>query len=523
MGSGNVESALLVLQSLNNTPDERLTLRNILIKRLQQLNTQPKNTVSIDDLLLTHNIFLSNSYKPFVASSSMYMKHSVQGNMQWGTKFRIPLYFEGDFIHDMSLNIKIGEIGNPNKEALFNDVKYRYCRYPGIRLLKKITLCMNGKVLDSYGPNEMLFYMNYELPIEKRDAFKKCVGEDLPQNASYYNVDFELNQQYQVLDGAQVFKSHQPELSMTIPLLFWFNKDIGKSLPILKNANKNPQIYNQNYLEITLADINDVIQSAVYVDDPENYPTPFMKTNTSLPVNVRPNINVECYSNNIFVNPEIRNFYLKNISRYLITLYNSQTKTISGTDSNTILNELKEMGMTESIFFAFQPTENIKSFDKWHYFSIVPEQTLHNWYPIPVYINQPTQESEQNVFFLDIRRANYFKSLPTIKEFTFSIDTLPLYQKMDPGYFSNYLPALSSSAKLAAPGDPGIYFIPFNRQMFESATGHINFSKFNQIKLDWSFTQHNTIHSSYNLYISAKVIDFLIINETTVDLMENLF
>ena len=85
------------------------------------------------------------------------------------------------------------------------------------------------------------------------------------------------------------------------------------------------------------------------------------------------------------------------------------------------------------------------------------------------------------------------------------------------------VPALSSSAKLATPGDPGIYYIPFNRQMFESATGHINFSKFNQIKLDWSFTHHNTLQSSYNLYISAKVIDFLIINENTVDLMENIF
>jgi hypothetical protein len=523
MSSGNVESALLILQSLNNLPDERLTLRNLLIKRLQQLNMQAKNSVSLDDLLITHNIFLSNSYKPFVASSSMYMKHSVQGNMQWGTKFRIPLYFEGDFIHDMSLNIKIDGIGNPNKQAVFSDVKYRYCRFPGIRLLKKITLCMNGKVLDSYGPNEMLFYMNYELPMEKRDAFKKCVGEDLPENAQYYNVDFELNQQYQVLDGAQVFKSYQEPLSMTIPLLFWFNKDLGKSLPVLKNVNKNPQLYNQNYLEITLADINEVIQSAVYVDEPENYPTPFMKTNATLPSNIKPSINVECYSNNIFVNPEIRNFYLKNVSRYLITLYNSQSKTVAGTDSNTLLNELKEMGMTESIFFAFQPIENTKSFDKWHYFSIVPEQQQHSWYPIPVYINQPTEDQQQNVFFLDIRRATYFKTLSPIKDFTFSLDTLPLFQKMDPGYFSNYIPALSSSTKLAAPGDPGIYFIPFNRQMFECATGHVNFSKFNQIKLDWSFTHHNTIQSSYHLYISAKVIDFLIINENTVDLMENLF
>ena len=94
---------------------------------------------------------------------------------------------------------------------------------------------------------------------------------------------------------------------------------------------------------------------------------------------------------------------------------------------------------------------------------------------------------------------------------------------MDPGYFNNYLSALTSSTKLATPGDPGIYYIPFNRQSFDSATGHINFSKFNQIKLDWTFAKQNTLQSSYHLYISAKVIDFLIINENTVDLMENLF
>jgi len=248
-----------------------------------------------------------------------------------------------------------------------------------------------------------------------------------------------------------------------------------------------------------------------------------MRPNKVLNLTSRPNINLEAFSNNIFVNSEIRNFYLKNVSRYLITLYNSQSKTIAGTDSSTILNELKEMGMTESVFFAFQPTENIKSFDKCHAFSIIPDQESHSWYPIPVYINQPTPDQSQNVFFLDIRRATYFKAQPTIKNFTLSLDTLPLYQKMDPGYFSNYLPALSSSTKLAAPGDPSIYFIPFNRQIFESATGHINFSKFNQIKLDWTFTQYNTLQSSYNLYISAKVMDFLIINENTVDLMENIF
>jgi hypothetical protein len=522
MGGGNVEAALQVLQSLNNNPDERLTLRNMLIKRLKQLSTEPKNSVRLDDLLLTHNIFLSATYKPFIASSSMYMRHSPQGNVQWGTKFRIPLYFEGDFIHDMSLNVTLDGLGDPNKTASYDDIKYRYCRFPGIRLLKKISLCMNGKVLDSYGPNEMLFYMNYELPIDKRDAFKKCVGEDIALDANYYNVDFEINQQFKVLNGSQVFKSYQPPLSMTIPLIFWFNKELSKALPVLKNTNKVASIAQQNYLEITLADFNDIVQSAVYVDDPVNYETPFMKPHNTVNIQSRPSITLEAYSNNIFVNSEIRNFYLKNVSRYLISLYNSQSKTIAGTDSNTILNELKEMGMTESIFFAFQPMENTKSFDKWYSFSSVPDSDANSWYPIPVYINQPTQNN-QNVFFLDIRRAAFNKLEPTIKDFTLSLDTLPLIQKMDPGYFNNYLSALTSSTKLATPGDPGIYYIPFNRQSFDSATGHINFSKFNQIKLDWTFAKQNTLQSSYHLYISAKVIDFLIINENTVDLMENLF
>ena len=62
--------------------------------------------------------------------------------------------------------------------------------------------------------------------------------------------------------------------------------------------------------------------------------------------------------------------------------------------------------------------ENVKSFDKWYAFSNVPDLDSSSWYPIPVYINQASQDLTQNVFFLDIRRASFNKIEPTIKDFT---------------------------------------------------------------------------------------------------------
>jgi hypothetical protein len=94
---------------------------------------------------------------------------------------------------------------------------------------------------------------------------------------------------------------------------------------------------------------------------------------------------------------------------------------------------------------------------------------------------------------------------------------------MDVNYYSSYFPSLLSAPKLSAPSDPGIYFIPFNREIFTTTSGHLNFSRFSQIKLDFTFSGFNTIKSSYNLIIAAKTLDFLMINENQVDLLSNIF
>jgi hypothetical protein len=191
------------------------------------------------------------------------------------------------------------------------------------------------------------------------------------------------------------------------------------------------------------------------------------------------------------------------------------------------------MGMVESLYVAFQPIENRLSFDKWFSFSIIPNESLYSWYPMPVYINNATPaeatnpysttDSTQNIFFLDIRRSTYFKYEPTITNFSLSLDTVRYIDKMDVNYYSSYFPSLLSAPKLATPGDPGIYFIPFNREIFTTTSGHINFSKFAEIKLDWTYSPFNTYKNSYNLIIAAKVLDFLMINENIVDLASNLF
>ena len=66
--SSSIESAFKVLSTNNGEPDNILTLRNLLIRRFRAFD-QSDEEITIDDLLSTHNLFLSSSFKPFISTS----------------------------------------------------------------------------------------------------------------------------------------------------------------------------------------------------------------------------------------------------------------------------------------------------------------------------------------------------------------------------------------------------------------------------------------------------------------------
>jgi hypothetical protein len=521
----SVESAFKVLSTNNGEPDNTLTLRNLLIRRFKAFDELDED-VTIDDLLSTHNIFLSSSFKPFISTSSVYLK-SLLPHFNLGSSVTIDLdqSFRGDFIHDMYLDVTIDPIGNPAVDVNSTDIKYRYTAYPGIRLIEKVELWLNGRKVDSYNQEDMLFYMNNELTIEKRNAFKKCVGHSEHKYSHYYNNDREHDELRPILDGYQTFKSYHDKLHMTIPLLFWFNKYLEKSYPVLKQDTVTIS-NSRNHIKVWFKSLDDIIQtgfstgdSGIIDDTTDN--TPYFTTHTlshalanfsSTYIKVlKPTIDMCVFVNNIFVNNEVRDFYIKNVDMYMVSTHQSFNINIHKLDEVKI-KDLADM--TPYLYFAFRTEKNEKSFYNWYKFT----RGKRKWYPIPIYEGQNVIHNNQNVnvFILGLKRCYYDIEYPIINDFTLNFDTLPYIVQKNPSDYNNYITQQKDDDCYSS--ENGIYVLKFCRKFTDSeATGHINFSRIQEIILKYTIDS-GVVGEKMKLYMSAKRINMLSIQDNDVSL-----
>tara|TARA_B110000263_G_C15303984_1_gene509364 strand:+ start:216 stop:1829 length:1614 start_codon:yes stop_codon:yes gene_type:complete len=529
--SSSIESAFKILQTNNGLPDETLTLRKLLHKRFIELQVnKEEEPITIDDILLTHNLFLTSSYKPFISTSSVYLKNEIS-QFNLGSYITIDLdnCFRGDFIHDMYLDVRFNAIGDKKNLGKDDELKYRYTPYPGIRMIEKIELYLNGKKTDVYTQEDMLFYINYELSNEKRKAFEECCGHYDSLESTYYSPDREHNEINHVKDNYQTFKCYQEELHMTIPLLFWFNKYLEKSYPILKQDNV---IMNnsRNHIKVWFSSLDKIIQVGKYTSDDgivdeSTVNTPYFSTYTISQANnkfnsriEKPNINMSLYVNNIFVNDEVRNFYIDNIDMYMISTYQSFDVNI-GNKTEYKIKDLNDM--TPYIYFAFRSKDNEDSFENWYKFTCAKRK----WHPIAVY-NQTVIDQDEgqyqdtlqtNVFILGLKRSYYDIQYTPIKNFTLYFDTLPFIEHSNPTIYSKYL-AQKKDDNYSYSSQNGINILPFCRKFTDKdATGHINFSKIQEIILKWDF-QDIALNKDFKIYFSGKKINLLSINDSTISM-----
>ena len=537
--SSSIESAFKVLSTNNGEPDNTLTLRNLLIRRFRAFERSDEE-ITIDDLLSTHNLFLSSSFKPFISTSSVYLK-SILPHINLGSYMTIDLdqVFKGDFIHDMYLDVTFNQIGDPNNTEQ-DALKYRYTPYPGIRLIQKVELWLNGRKVDSYNQEDMLFYMNNELETEKREAFKKCVGHSGYNQSYYYSNDREHEEVRHVIDGYQTFKNYHEKLHMTIPLLFWFNKYLEKSYPVLKQdtvAISN----SRNHIKIWFSPLDDIIQTGYYkndsgIVDETTDKTPYFNTHTlSHAMNnlnaTKPTYDMSMFVNNIYVNDEVRNFYIKNVDMYMVSTHQSFNLNIHKLDEIKI----KDLGdMTPYLYFAFRTEENEKSFHNWYKFT----RGQRKWYPIAVYegttvnrevktpyyddngnvISNTIQNVPTNVFVLALKRCYYDIEHPIINEFTLNFDTLPFVVHKNPSDYIKYMAQQKDDNYHYSYDNNGIYLLQFCRKFTDAeATGHINFSRIQEIILKYTIDPA-VAGQKMKLYMSAKRINMLSINDNDVNL-----
>lgn len=362
---------IFVLITNDGKQDRMLCATSLLNKRLLDIerarsrNPNIKDpTPTLVDIERTHILFMNAHFKPFAAIGYEYNKTSVQsGTARLGStmQFSIPQF--GDFFHDMVLHLTLGSVTalnaaywtNPLTSPAVGQELLSYVNYVGQALVTTVNFTVNNNPLDEYNSEVMNFHEKFFVTPNKRVGWNRNVGQENPK-VGYSEVVSSsiagsqnargagIRQQLSFLDGPQTPKVTQGQLDLWIPLLFWFNKDPRLAIPSVSIP------YGQRFLNITLASVNAILQHQhAYnpaADSPGNYPPPVPDVLTA-----------DLYINNIFVNPEIHDIFIKRIGFSLIRVHRMQIVRDTKASDQILLQQLK--WPIETIYCGFRPITNI--------------------------------------------------------------------------------------------------------------------------------------------------------------------
>lgn len=486
-------------------------------------------TPTLVDIEKTHVLFMNAHFKPFAAIGYEYNKvrPSTGGiTLNSTVQFSIPQF--GDFFHDMVLHVRLSAVTTTTAG------NWRWCDYPGERLLDKVRFTVNGNPLDEYYGQDYNFYRQFELSESKRSGYNRCAGQQEPMDgllipsdsdavnlAAHTAAGFGANAaalddsaQFWVrtTDGYQTVKTeavhatastvHQRTdiLEVTMPLLFWFNRDPRLAIPSVSIP------FGQRYVECDLTAFANLAQGVAAVGASHGTAPAAVLGTPTVPV-------CDLYVNNIFVNPEVHDIFIKRIGFNLIRVHRRQVNRISdASNGELLLNNFK--WPIESIYFGFRHTSNSTAagtnnyLEGWHRFAEC--QSVSNAF---VFGGATTSDTA----------VQYNKLMPVVSQVTFQAHGIPIYNAIPAIMYNQYFP-WAYGDKLSTPDDPGAYCVTFNLYPgVYQPSGHINVSRAREfyVKYDDSVTAgtHRNLGTpvasgaTADFLASANALNFLLISD----------
>ena len=485
---GNQDRLLMATELLNDRLKE--------IRRLRCKNPAIKDrTPTLVDIERTHIMFMNAHFKPFVAIGFEYNRIGVQeGEARFGNEvtFSIPQF--GDFFHDMVLNVRLSGLA-----AGVTSTQARYCEFLGHRLLKRTTFEVNANNLDEYTSDVYNFHYQFGVPGQKRRAWKQCVGQEVPK-AAYLTQDplvDEYRELKAIVNGPQTPKANhapnspvEPDVEMWIPLMFWFNKDPRLAIPSVSIP------YGQRFIKMQLAEVNEICQGIPTTDF------------------TAPEITVmDLYINNIFVNPEIHDIFIKRIGFSLIRVHREERVNVSNAQAELRLDQIKFP--VETLFLGIRPTINEGDMENWHRFHFVTDTNI----PYPVAVPNPGVPPPDNV--LAFAPAVLKDATPTID--SLSVETLgvELWRVTPAQFFNTYVPYNYGGFNISSPEDVGVYMLPFNLYPGSyQPSGHINLSRTREFFVNYTSSVISPVVTG-QMVVLAIAINFLLISSGSATLRYN--
>ena len=350
-------------------------------------------------------------------------------------------------------------------------------------------------------------------------AWNSAVPSTKDTNVGYQNV---VRKCIAVKDGLQTPKYQQPSTVLWIPLNFWFNKDVRLSIPSVSIP------YGQRFIDIDLATSEEMVSevSGAYIrqeiasdDGAGNITTqvsyrPFLSPGTVPDLSLK---RIELYINNIFVNPEVHDVFIKQIGFSLIRVFRTSRSSHSETDSSSkLLSQLKFPIEFMLVGIAPQFNDNRANANRashWHIMGkpfdvAVNEQSLNTGNALIAGATLAV-DSIVNPVVAD----SYTKIVPVATTVDVSAHAVPLFKEIDQAFFSSYIPFTFGGSNIVAPDDAGAMMINFAH--FPGSyqpSGHINASRAREFYIGWK-TTYAGANTATVLHVVASAINFLLISD----------
>jgi hypothetical protein len=235
---------------------------------------------------------------------------------------------------------------------------------------------------------------------------------------------------------------------------------------------------------------------------------------------------IELYVNNIFVNPEIHDIYIKRIGFSLIRVYRQQNSQVNqeGSDER-LLSQIK--WPVEYMFVGFRPNFNIRPvaagsgglvasgnvnmWRDWHRMTRQVDATSYNTdvaaAPAAAVL------AAEGSFYDKCVPYQYWLPVSSINTMTLVSHGITIYDDFQDLMYNAYIPFAYGGGALNTPEDTGALMI--NMSLFPRSyqpSGHLNISRARETYIRWS-TSYISASSPATMFVCAVAINFLLITD----------
>lgn len=325
----------------------------------------------------------------------------------------------------------------------------------------------------------------------------------------------------QAVDGLQTPKYYQPATEFWNRLWFWFCLDARLAAPSVAIP------FGQRFITCSVSPAD-----AIVVDFPGLFVRQQITTvaapNQIHTVNFRPywaNLaiqyptisDIKLYINNIFVNPEVHDIFIRRVGFSLIRVFRQQVTVVNTSNGNLLLSQLK--WPIEYMFVGFQPefnTANVSSnsitknnpnyAQDWHrlgktFDSVcnLRQQAIHN----------ATGLSNIGQVIPD----TYIVERPVVSEIGLKAHGVSILDNMPRAFLSTYQPFHFGGDAIRPPSDPGAMMINF--ALFPGCyqvSGYLNISRARETYIEWVSSYIGSATTA-TCIVTAVAINFLLVTD----------